>query len=550
MTEKKINEAMLKAIEIVKPNGISPEDKAYLEAQGVKDELLKELSGTTSAKQVDDVLMGWGIERTNNVNKPQQAKKKGFWQSGWGTALKAIGATVALGALCYFGAPLLVSAASTLAGKTLLGIGGVALLGLGATSCINITQENYDASDVETNDKLDEISKKLDASNENDEIKIELLRQAINLLKEGNGSLDDIIAKLTEIGFKEDKIYEELLAQGYDKKELAAKFSAQLDVLINQNSEANGHLKDIKEILGEHTKALDKLNQNDTEGLALADKIFVKLTELADKGIQVDPEVKQLLVSILQNIQNFNADSKAALLEIINKLDTYGADTKGLLLTIIDNQSRLLTQGATMSAELQASIKNSTDAILSAIASGKTVAQGTFDTVNKIYAAINKINTPQIDIDTTKIEQLLASLLDSVNTSIKNNQAYNEKTHALIQTVIDKIDGLSAVTTQNNEDVVNAINKLGGKVDAGTQVSTSILDAVNKLVPYLAGLGDDIVGRLDAILAKIPAACTGHDCECDPAEIIARLEVIIQKMENKNHEGILGDLDGLEDALG
>ena len=84
-------------------------------------------------------------------------------------------------------------------------------------------------------------------------------------------------------------------------------------------------------------------------------------------------------------------------------------------------------------------------------------------------------------------------------------------------------------------------------IDLGNSGNLELIRvAIQGLRNDFNNLSPEILSKLNAILNKIPAGC---NCNCDTAEIIAKLEIIITKLESGNHEGILDDLDNLNGAL-
>jgi hypothetical protein len=68
---------------------------------------------------------------------------------------------------------------------------------------------------------------------------------------------------------------------------------------------------------------------------------------------------------------------------------------------------------------------------------------------------------------------------------------------------------------------------------------------LNEIKESIPNLSEQVVNKLNEILAKIPAGC---NCKID--EILVKLELIITELQkNPSNEGIIDDLDELDDLL-
>ena len=96
-------------------------------------------------------------------------------------------------------------------------------------------------------------------------------------------------------------------------------------------------------------------------------------------------------------------------------------------------------------------------------------------------------------------------------------------------------------------DEIKDLLRAGNDINLGNSGNLELIRvAIQGLRNDFNNLSPEILSKLNAILNKIPAGC---NCNCDTAEIIAKLEIIITKLESGNHEGILDDLDNLNGAL-
>lgn len=148
---------------------------------------------------------------------------------------------------------------------------------------------------------------------------------------------------------------------------------------------------------------------------------------------------------------------------------------------------------------------------------------------NAVLAEINKLNESG-QLNTEK-------LLEAIN----KNTDVSEGTYDVAQKILAAIGGL-------NDKGDKALEILGNLSTGDTNVDMEdykafITATVQGIIDTYEGGNEKVLAELQAIKDKIP-----NGCKCDPAEILIKLEQIIEGLEqpdNGTHEGIVGDFGDL-----
>ena len=206
------------------------------------------------------------------------------------------------------------------------------------------------------------------------------------------------------------------------------------------------------------------------------------------------------------------------------------------------------------------------------------------DILNKILEKLGTINGGEVaSTDLSKVEALLDAILGKIETSIDNQDKMAADNLAFYNALLEKLDGMKGDNAQAFKDLLDAIkentevakgtftvankilaamDKLGDKADEAINVLKNLSsggecnfkpeDMKAFIEAIVQGLKDTynagnkkLLDKLNEILDKIP-----EGCKCDHSELLAKLEIIITKMEtpesdNNTHEGIIGDLEDI-----
>lgn len=342
-------------------------------------------------------------------------------------------------------------------------------------------------------------------------------------------------------------------------------------IIANNNiSAANANMLSIL------VKQVAQLDKNDKAGMELIGKIWAEVQKYLEENKEMDKKELFMLQSILENIQNFNADTKELLLTVINKFDSLGADAKAILDKIysaLDKNNVISSQNQELLGQVVARL----------VILDKNDKEG-FDLLNKIWAQLQK--------------------------SIEYNEALEGKTHALLHAILESIQNLSDNEKASLDKILDAINK-NSEIAQGTQELVKELlgkvdklgDKADKIIETIANIGvgekvdlskieamladllaqekangqifnnldsklglievtlealkkhemandPEVLKKLQEILDKIPAGCDCTHETLDISVIVDKLQQIIDKMGDDKNEGILGDLGNLDNILG
>ena len=260
--------------------------------------------------------------------------------------------------------------------------------------------------------------------------------------------------------------------------------------------------------------------------------LYDKVVELLEKGNAIGERNGVILDKILNALKNFNpgqggtadyTDILEILEQILNKVTENVNATKDMDKNTQANFAiviELLGQlGADGDKILQAIVNNGKmtkeqfEALRDLIIKNNNIAQGTQDLVAKLTAQQKADN-------------------EAIINAIKNIVPGGGGVSVDLSTIENLLKQLLAATNDGNKK----LDELGIDMNNGLALVQSILLRIEDKIP------EDQRDILLKIYNKIP-----EGCHCNIDEILVKLEVIIEKLEdqNGNHEGILEDLDDL-----
>lgn len=452
----------------------------------------------------------------------------------------------------------------------------------------NQTEINNNVS-VTLQNNINELVKLLKDNNANQEIIMELLskileqgandskslKEIIELIQGAGGDLKTVIGLLIKQGKTLDEINNTLKEMGYDTK-----------TIINMLKDQGAQLTDILVALGDQTEILKTLSAG-SENIKTSLNAILKAV---NEGNSISTENKGLLNNILDKLVNLqlqnpgdNNDSIKALLEQILDEVRYS----------IESQKEIGNNNVTMLNKILEQIKEAKNddkymPILNAIYAkiSEAVYNGEeMDT--KLYAVLTDIlnNMKNFNADMkdfaamvcTKFNELTESgkantkaILDAIN----NNTEVAKGTYCVATEILNNLgklgdkadsilDAIKGIAVGGGEPVdLSTIEKMLADILAQSKANGDVLTSIDSKLNFVAltleGLKDQIgegneklLAKLDQILAKIPEGC--HCQTIDLSEIIAKLEIIITEIKtnpDKPNEGILDDLDNLDNLLG
>ena len=284
-------------------------------------------------------------------------------------------------------------------------------------------------------------------------------------------------------------------------------------------------------------------------------EVVLALSNKADNIINTIVKNEDLLVVISKN----NEEIKNLLAQINAKVEAgneIGANNGEILKAIL---AKLNTLGDNDAAKIDL-LKQILAKVTEDVQNDKDMNAETMNVLNQILAKINNIG----DKGAAKIEELLAAI--NANTEVaKGSQELLvkilekiEKLDNKADVVIDLIKNLSITNggTVDLSKVEDLLTKILAKEDENGKVLTNIYDKIDlmkvvldQIYPAIESESDEIKGWLKAIYEKIKL-CEGHNCDHTQLEnILIEIKVLIENIKgsdsDKNHEGILDDLDDL-----
>lgn len=400
--------------------------------------------------------------------------------------------------------------------------------------------------------------------------------------------LTSILTQINENGQNDEKSLE-ILNSIFDKvqesidtnKELNAEMQNLMKHILGKLSEMDDHLKQgVLAILGHIDQAsaaninlliklinkVDNMQTGDQNTNKILYAILAKIQESIDANKDMDNRTQLLLQSILDNVQNFNADLKTAVEELLAKMDEMQTENKILLGDILNNVQNfnedmktgfaaIIANQDKMSAENRAFYNR----ILAAISKLDHNAQRglgmllqqlavnnaiSAETLNKINRLIVKLD--QAHQDDLKFYNQAIALLSELSSKI-------DKLGGKADSILDAIGNISIDANVDLSTIEQMLADILAQSQANGDVLTSIESKLNLVAITLEGIktqlevneadNQAIIKKLDEILAKIPDQCK---CDVSLQVIINKLDNIVEEIKKGNtHEGILDDLDDM-----
>lgn len=358
---------------------------------------------------------------------------------------------------------------------------------------INNINNNPRLSEEEIAAMLKPVLDRLDIIIANQEISLDKFQNLINIV--------------TSLNITGDRMYEVLLQLGLNQEQIIN--------LVTQISNGND---DMREDLTTIVNNTETMKQYLAQILALAGSINGTVNEI--KNIQL---IIQNWVEIIANNSQNPGSIPAGLMDKMN-------DILGKMQEIINNQNTAHQDRENIINVISSNMDAITRILNNIHLSGQER--------NDLLAESNRLAEIQNQI-LNRMDNNLAGFFQETWNRFDSMAEAERAFH--LQILQYAADGNASL------DEIKDLLRAGNDINLGNSGNLELIRvAIQGLRNDFNNLSPEILSRLDAILNKIPAGC---NCNCDTAAIIARLEIIITKLQSGNHEGILDDLDNLNGAL-
>lgn len=378
---------------------------------------------------------------------------------------------------------------------------------------------------------------------------------------ECNGKLDAIIVALEDTNYTLKDIVTILKEQG--------KTNAEILAALKENN------KDIKEIL----KAMSLLYDLEREQNSVVSEKLDAIVKLLEKGVVLDQQTQDLVFKVLDAMNNLKFEggtfdtaniekALAAILDVISNLPTkddvaeMNKEAAGALNNLYNLVAKFMEQDKAMDEATQKQIADLSGLIAKFMAQEEKMDAEKVALVKQVLEKIENLKFDSgdvtVNVDLSNLEAMMSILIDKVGNLEGGVQKLIELALAGNANIADLMKVVQAFKDESHadlEDVKALLKTIKDGVDKNGNTLLSIeekLDIVNLTLkelkeqfPDLSAKLDEVIAKLGEILAKIPEGC---DCNID--EILVKLElIIIELQKNPSNEGIIDDLDELDDLL-
>ena len=320
-------------------------------------------------------------------------------------------------------------------------------------------------------------------------------------------NFQNLINIVTSLNITGDRMYEVLLQLGLKQ-----------DQIINLITQISNGNDDMREDLTTIVNNTETMKQYLAQILALAGSINGTVDEI--KNIQL---IIQNWVEIIANNSQNPGSIPAGLMDKMN-------DILGKMQEIINNQNTAHQDRENIINVISSNMDAITRILNNIHLSGQER--------NDLLAESNRLAEIQNQI-LNRMDNNLAGFFQETWNRFDSMAEAERAFH--LQILQYAADGNASL------DEIKDLLRAGNDINLGNSGNLELIRvAIQGLRNDFNNLSPEILSKLDAILNKIPAGC---NCNCDTAAIIARLEIIITKLQSGNHEGILDDLDNLNGAL-
>ena len=283
------------------------------------------------------------------------------------------------------------------------------------------------------------------------------------------------------------------------------RYSSMLPVLVNMNMITNAELNNIARLINNLEVNVD---------VELSPEMFEQIEDICNK-----------LDAILGDIQGLRKDMNKNQTAIYNAILDGNKDNEKLAKLIEESNNKsdvMIAQHSTIIKLLESMDKKTATIEEIAKVTGMDVAD------IKAYLKDLKIDVTIDDIDLKDVTDAINKAIDAINA----NTAYLKELGKLADAGFKDVMGI----LKNIDKHTQANGDILASIDAKLALANATLNAIRSEVEAYDKAS---LAKLDEILQAIK----DHKCDCKGSEIVAKLEIIIEKINN--HEGIIEDLDDL-----
>ena len=380
---------------------------------------------------------------------------------------------------------------------------------------------------------------------ENKELLVTLINKVDKLDATVKQALSTVVERIDTLGEEQNKLLTKILNA----------------INLNNNISAANN-----KMLAVALKQLAQLDNNDKASMAILNRIWVAIEKSIKEEKEMDRKEMALLQSILENIQNFNADTKENLLLLIESVKNLDSSVANSFAKLFDKLDNIGNDGQKLLNE-----------ILNQVINGNNMNAKQTELLASILDAMSNI-----DIDNNpEIVDLLNKIWDAIQADIKQDHAMNEKTHYLLHDILDSIKNFNAETTTLLKEILAKSDKLGEeqirllnviiknqeKLSAqGKESTNKILEAINNntnvakgthvLVAEILGKMDKLGDKADKIIDAIANISTGGNVDLSTiekmlADILAQEKANGEILSSADAKAslVLITLEGLKKAI-
>lgn len=337
---------------------------------------------------------------------------------------------------------------------------------------------------------------------ETKDLLLTVIQKIDNLDNTVKTELTNVLGKMDELGNEQKDLLVQVLKAINMNNTLSATNNNMLSLVLRQ---------------------LADLNKNDKESIALLNKIWASIEKSIKENKEMDKKTQILLQSILENIQNFNADTKDLLLKLISDLENMSAETAeafSMLFEKIDSLDKNVQAGMIEVIAKMDQLGDDQKALLKQILSAINTSNKLSVDNNMLLSVVIR-QLGQLDKNDKASFNVLNKIWVTLEKAIKENKEMDEKTHALLKSILENIQNFSEENKQNIMLLIESVKNL----------DSSIANAFAKLFAKMDNVGQDGQKLLNEILNQV---VNSNNINAKNGEILA---AILEAMGDVNVNG-------------
>ncbi len=381
-----------------------------------------------------------------------------------------------------------------------------------------------------------------------------------NMLKENTEKQDEILNEISKGNSEFKAMLTEILNAIKDGNKLSAENNKTLTMILAQMGQADKNDQTLISLLNNILNKINESIQNDKEIAMQQQKFFQAILAKLDS---MDNNMKQSILALLNKLDSISEKNIELLTKIFNSIEE-GKDNDGktneILLAILNKVQESIDQNHDLTEkthELMYMIMDKISKLDDNMKNGmldiiKHIDEASEANVNLLIKLIVKIeNIDNGDEETTKV---LYAILAKIEASIEQNKEMDSKTHQLLQSILDNVQGLKG-------DLAAAVEALLSKLDQMTEQNKVFLEQILTKLDNIDANGQkglalileqlainnsisaDMLNKIDQVLTKLDRA--HEDDQKFYNQALALLAELVSKVDK------LGDkADAILDAIG